>query len=571
MDLIGVALIGVLGAIAISGVGAQRSGSRILALLEFLQIDQQSLVIQSTIIGLTAAGMLIGKSLLSVFFSRKTMFFLSRRGARISANLFSRLLQQNLLFIQQRTTQSLLYSVTTGTNQIVLGVLGTSISLISDTALLLVMSAGLFVVDPTIAACTFILFSSLVYALYRLLHVRVRTLGSKDADFTIKANQKIIEVLTAYRESVVRNRRVYYAKEIGEIGMQKANISAELAFMPGVRKYVIETTVILGALILGSIQFLMNDAVHAIATLSIFLAAGSRIAPAVLRLQQGALQIKGSLGSAGPTLDLLEELGSSYELEEISDEIDREHHGFNAEIIIRNVSFTYPTKNVPAISNINLSIPPGSTVALVGSSGAGKTTLVDVILGVLSPDEGEIKISGKSPLVAIARYPGALSYVPQDVTVSSGTIRQNVAQGYPEKLVNDSFVWESLKLAQLEDFVTTLPEGLDTFTGERGTRMSGGQRQRLGIARALYTNPRLLVLDEATSALDGQTEKYISDSINSLHGKVTVVMIAHRLSTARNADQVIYMHQGLIMANGTFDEVRDQVPEFDSQARLMGL
>ena len=571
MDLIGVALIGVLGAIAISGVGAQRSGSRILTLLEFLQIDQQSLVIQSAIIGLAAAGMLIGKSLLSVFFSRKTMFFLSRRGARISANLFSRLLQQNLLFIQQRTTQSLLYSVTTGTNQIVLGVLGTSISLISDTALLLVMSAGLFVVDPTIAACTFILFSSLVYALYRLLHVRVRTLGSKDADFTIKANQKIIEVLTAYRESVVRNRRVYYAKEIGEIGMQKANISAELAFMPGVSKYVIETTVILGALILGSIQFLMNDAVHAIATLSIFLAAGSRIAPAVLRLQQGALQIKGSLGSAGPTLDLLEELGSSYELEEISDEIDREHQGFHSEINIRNVSFSYPTKNVPAISNINLSIPPGSTVALVGSSGAGKTTLVDVILGVLSPDEGEIKISGKSPLVAIARHPGALSYVPQDVTISSGTIRQNVAQGYPEKLINDSFVWESLKLAQLEDFVNTLPEGLNTLTGERGTGMSGGQRQRLGIARALYTNPRLLVLDEATSSLDGQTEKYISDSINSLHGRVTVVMIAHRLSTARNADFVIYMHQGSIIANGTFDEVRKQVPEFDNQARLMGL
>jgi ABC-type multidrug transport system fused ATPase/permease subunit len=208
---------------------------------------------------------------------------------------------------------------------------------------------------------------------------------------------------------------------------------------------------------------------------------------------------------------------------------------------------------------------------LVGSSGAGKTTLVDVILGVLSPDKGEIKISGTVPLVAIAKFPGALSYVPQDVTISSGTIRENVAQGYPENLMNDGLIWEALKLAQLDEFVRTLPEGLDTNTGERGTRMSGGQRQRLGIARALYTNPLLLVLDEATSALDGQTEKYISDSIQSLHGRVTVLMIAHRLSTARNADYVVYMNKGSIVANGTFDEVRRQVPEFDHQARLMGL
>ena len=571
LDLIGVALIGVLGALAISGENSQREGSRILGLLTKMGIADNSLSFQAAVIGLSAASLLIGRSLLSVFFSRKTMFFLSRRGARISANLVSRLLSQNLLFIQARTSQSLLYSVTTGINTIVLGVLGTFISLISDSALLLVMAIGLFAVDPTIALSTLFVFSSLVFVLYRLLHVRVRELGTRDAFYSIQVNEKIVEVLSSYRESVVRNRRVYYAREIGDLRMQQANISAELAFMPGISKYVIETTVILGALILGGTQFIYNDAIHAITTLSIFLAAGSRIAPAVLRLQQSALQIKGSLGAAGPTLDLLEELGSSYELEEIADFVDRVHSGFEPKIEIMNVSFTYPNKKIPALDSISLSIPQGSTVAVVGSSGAGKTTLVDVILGVLSPQQGAVRISNLSPLVAISKWSGALSYVPQDVSIANGTITENVALGYPASAIHEEEIWSALELAQLSDFVKELPQGLDTMTGEHGSRMSGGQRQRLGIARAFFTNPKLLVLDEATSALDGQTELAISDSIASFKGKVTVVMIAHRLSTARHADVVVYMSGGRIIAQGTFESVRQAVPEFDQQARLMGL
>jgi ABC-type multidrug transport system fused ATPase/permease subunit len=571
LDLVGVALAGVLGALAISGVESQKSGSRILGLLTKLGLADKSLSVQATVIGLSAASLLISRSLLSVYFTRKTMFFLSRRGARISANLVSRLLTQNLLFIQARTSQSLLYAVTNGINTIVLGVLGTVISIISDSALLIVMTLGLFVVDPLIASSTFIVFSILVFMLYRLLHVRVRQLGNLDAKYSIQVNEKIIEVLTSYRESVVRNRRVYYAREIGELRFQQSNVTAELSLLPGISKYVIETTVILGALILGATQFLLNDAVHAIATLSIFLAAGSRIAPAVLRLQQGALQIKGSLGSAGPTLELLEELGTSYELEEVSDELDRTHPGFLPEIVLDSVTFKYSETKPPALNNVSLRIPSGSSVAIVGSSGAGKTTLVDVILGVLNPQEGKVSISGKAPLSAIAHWPGALSYVPQDVVISNGTIRQNVSLGYPQDKVAEEEIWKSLKLAQLEEFVLGLPEKLETPTGEHGSKMSGGQRQRLGIARALFTEPKLLVLDEATSALDGQTEMSISNAISALRGSVTVVMIAHRLSTARNADFVVYMEKGSILASGTFDQVRNEIPNFDSQAKLMGL
>jgi ABC-type multidrug transport system fused ATPase/permease subunit len=174
-------------------------------------------------------------------------------------------------------------------------------------------------------------------------------------------------------------------------------------------------------------------------------------------------------------------------------------------------------------------------------------------------------------LEAIAKWPGAISYVPQDVMVVNGSIRENVALGYPLEAARDELVNSALSIASLSDFVANLPEGLDTNLGERGGKISGGQRQRIGIARALFTKPKLLVLDEATSALDGDTEESISSDIQKLKGSTTVVLIAHRLSTVRDADLVLYMDKGEIVARGTFEEVRNAVPDFDRQAKLMGL
>ena len=404
-----------------------------------------------------------------------------------------------------------------------------------------------------------------------MLNVRAGKLGVETSALNIKSSEKIVEVIASYRESVVRNRREYYAHEIGQQRISLAEMIAEQAFMPYISKYVIETTVVLGALVIGAAQFLLQDATHAVATLSVFLAAGTRIAPAVLRVQQGSIQIKGSLGTATPTLDLIDALGDSPLIENVIDTVNVIHSGFKADIELDKVTLSYPLQDHEAISNINLSIPSGCSVAFVGPSGAGKTTIVDVLLGVLTPDSGYVKISGATPLEAIAKWPGAISYVPQDVVISNGTIRENVALGYPKEVATNELVFSALKIAQLEDFVSGLANGLDTPVGERGTKISGGQRQRLGIARAMFTKPHLLVLDEATSSLDGETEANISDAIHALRGSTTVVMIAHRLSTVRNADIVVYMADGKVVAKGTFDEVRNAVPDFDRQAKLMGL
>jgi ABC-type multidrug transport system fused ATPase/permease subunit len=315
----------------------------------------------------------------------------------------------------------------------------------------------------------------------------------------------------------------------------------------------------------------MQDAAHAIATLTIFLAAGTRIAPAVLRVQQGALQIRSSLGVAGPTLSLISNLENVKALPLVADLPITDHRDFDGTIELRDISLTYPGKPTPALDSINLRIESGTSVAFVGPSGAGKTSIVDVILGVLTQDAGEVLVSGKTPIEAIEYWPGAIGYVPQDVLITSGTFRENVALGFPVETATDTLVNDAISIAQLTKFTETFEEGIDTQVGERGTKISGGQRQRLGIARAMFTKPRLLVLDEATSSLDGETEANISDAITSLKGTVTVVMIAHRLSTVRHADLVVYLQDGKVLAKGTFEEVRASVPDFDRQAQLMGL
>jgi ABC-type multidrug transport system fused ATPase/permease subunit len=573
LDLIAIALVGVLGSLAVTGVSSQDPASRVNQVLHLLHLNSQSFQFQVAVLGITAAVLLITRTVLSIFFTKRILYFLSRRAASISESLLSKLLNQPLLFVQSRTSQQTLYSLTHGVSSITVGVIGTTISLIADISLLTVLSAGLFIVNPYISFAMILIFGLFGFSLYKLLNQRANTLGSAAAVLEIESNEKIIEVLSSYRESIVRNRRAYYSHQIATLRYELANTQAELAFMPNISKYIIESTVVLGSLLIAGIQFVLQDATHAVATLSIFLVAGMRIAPAALRLQQGAIQLKMTTGSAATTLDLVSSLGN---LERIpayrdSEKLQTNHPGFIPEVFINNAQVTYPGKNKPAITEIDFLIKEGESIAIVGSSGAGKTTLVDTILGVLIPDKGSVLISGLTPKEAVSKWPGAVAYVPQDVSISNGTIRENVALGYPADSADDSRIIEALGMARLLDFVSTLEKGVDTPVGEKGAKLSGGQRQRLGIARALFTSPKLLVLDEATSALDGQTEMEIAKAIDNLKGSVTLIVIAHRLSTIRNSDKVIFMNNSRIEAVGNFEEVRSMVPNFDVQAKLMGL
>ena len=571
LDLLGVIAIGALGALAVQGIESKTPGNRVGFLLRLLHLQSQTLQTQVAILGIGAGVLLIAKTALSIFFTRKTFFFLSYRSAKISADLVSKILSKNLLYIQRRGTQETLFMVTDGVKGILVDMLAISVTVVTDIFLLGIIAVGLLVVDPVVACATALLFAFVGFSLYRLMQVRAKDLGLQNTELRIRNNQKILEVLNSYRESVVRNRRKYYSDQIGKMRYSLANVTAEYSFMPYISKYTIESTAVIGLLVLSGIEFGSKNAVHAVSTLAVFMAASSRIAPAALRIQQGLISIKQATGSSESTFTLIEELRETSD--DISDPSDYSftYTDFVPSLIIEDVSFEYTESSNFSLSKMTINIPAGSSVAIVGPSGAGKTTLVDLILGILEPNAGKVLISGLVPSEAFKKWSGAIAYVPQNVMVSTGTIRENVGLGYPPEIATDQLVLNALQIAQLDSQVLAMPGGLDSPVGENGSQISGGQRQRLGIARAMFTKPKLLVLDEATSSLDGQTEADVTTAIQSLRGRATVIVVAHRLSTARAADQVIYVENGHIRAIGKFDEVRSAVPNFDQQALLLGL
>ena len=571
LDLIGVLAIGALGALTVQGIEFQKPGNKVGQVLRVLHLQHLPFQSQVAFLGIFAACILIIKTIISIFFTRKVLYFLSLKGSQVSADLITKVLSQNLVELQQRTNQQILYMVSEGIPAIFTGILATTVNMASDVAMLVIISVGLFVVDPSIALATGIIFFLLAYFLYHLLQVRAKELGVNLNKFTVKSSEKIIEVLSSYRETVVRDRRQFYGQEIRGLRYHLGDVIAEQSFQPFISKYVIELSLVLGSFALAAFEFGTKNAVHAVSVLGLFMAASTRIAPAALRIQQGILTIRSCSGSSDSTFKLLEDVKNTRIINEPIRNPTFSYDDFYPEINLNGVKFRYKDSANFALNDVSLLIKSGSSTAIVGSSGAGKTTLIDLVLGVLEPDMGTVHISNMRPSEASQKWSGAISYVPQNVFISAGTIRENVAMGYSNDVATDERVWNALELAQLREVVLTLPHGLDTFVGEEGSRISGGQRQRLGIARALFTSPKLLVLDEATSALDGQTEAAISKAISFLSGKVTVLVVAHRLSTVRDFDQIIYMDGGRVISVGKFDELRSKVRDFDDQAKLMGL
>jgi len=571
LDLFGVALIGITSAILIRGLQGLSAGDQVTRFLELLNLDglpQRSLLI---LLGGSAIFFFILKTILSVYFLRKTLRYMSIRNAQISSSLVSKMLNQPVEKIFSKPIQHQIYTVTGGVEYLVTGAVTSLVVIVSDLVLLFVILIGLMLVDPITSIGTFFVFTGISFLLYFLLHKRVVRLITKSTHQSIYFNQKISEGINSFRDLFIKGGREFYVNEIRKTKMQLSGYDAEMKFIPNISKYTIEISVILGIAVIAGIQFYLFDSNRAIAVISVFLAASTRIAPAILRIQQNVISMKSSLSAAQPTFELIDQLNGIKELERIETIISTDHSDFLPKVKLSELKFAYTDAIDITIQDISLDIDSGKFVALVGPSGGGKSTLIDLILGLLAPSSGSITISGLTPVDAIKKWPGSIGYVPQDVFIENSTVKENICLGFNPESVPDDLVWQALQLADLSDFVTGLEGQLAYKISDAGKNLSGGQRQRLGIARALLTKPKIVIFDEATSALDAETENRVSESIMKLTGECTVIFIAHRLSVVRSADMIYYIDKGKIVNQGTFEELRKLNADFNNQANFMGI
>jgi ABC-type multidrug transport system fused ATPase/permease subunit len=583
LDLLGILLIGVVTALSVSAIGGGTPPEILSTLMSWAGLSGTDVITAAVVIASVAGFVLIAKSVVNVLLTRRILRFLAIRQALVSGCLAAGLLSKPLLQVQRRSSQETAYALTTGVNYATLIVLAQGVVALTEVSLLLVLAIGLLAISPVVTAFTVAFFVLIAVALQRILSTWAGQLGVRSSIVEVSSYSAIQEALRTYREIVVSHRRSFYVERFQALRWETSIVQSDIQFLGLIPKYVFEVALVIGAGLLAASQLLTRDMTAAIATIAIFLAAGSRVVPSMLRLQSAAILIRGAQGQAQPTFVLAQELeaskaGSSAENAQDPNStialramLLKGHPDFDPNLSVEGVELTYPGTMEPALRGVSIQLHAGTSMALVGSTGAGKSTLADVILGVLAPESGEVKIGGLAPMEAIARWPGAIAYVPQDVSMVNGNVRENVALGLPVDAIDDDWVWDALERAHLANFLRASRDGLETIVGEHGLRLSGGQRQRLGVARALYARPKFLVLDEATSALDAETEQLVAETLRELSGSVTTVTIAHRLATIRECDLVVYMESGRVVASGTFDEVRALAGDFDKQARLLGL
>lgn len=574
LDLAGVLLLGGVAAVATASVSGAGGGSAsLLSRFGIGDVDIETAVLIAAVAGV----LLITKSIASWFLTKSIFRFLSNRQAAIAGETAARLLRQPLSTVQRRTSQETAVALTIGIDAITQQIIAQFMVIVAEVALITVLGLSLLIVDPWVTAFTIVFFGLLMLVLARFLGPRARSIGQDRIAADVESVEVLQNALRNYRDHTVAGRRGFLVARFAQLRQRVAHVLADLYLINQVGKYVFEIGLVVGAGSLTFFLFATRSPAVAVGILTVTLLAASRVFPSLLRIQAAVVSIKNAEGFAEPAFALIEETrhgDSEWSAAESPSESLLplyDYPTFESSVSVSGLQVRYAEQALPALQGVSLEVAPGTSLAVVGPSGAGKTTLVDAILGIQEPVEGSVLISGVTPRSAVQRWPGAVAYVPQDVYLIEGDIRSNVALGLPTTDIDDSRVWEALERAQLLGMVQSDPLGLYARVGEGGVRMSGGQRQRVGVARALYSRPRLLILDEATSSLDAETENALTSTLDSLEGEVTLLVVAHRLATVQHCDQVLYLEGGRMGALGTFDEVRSRVPGFDRQARLLGL
>lgn len=556
LDIIGLLFLGAVSALSVSRFDNSATPHLVNRLLEIFGLVNLSFIHQiSILLGIIAVFFLV-KTVVSIFILRRIYAVLAEQDVVFGRSQTLALFKKPYSYLRNFNSQNLLFSLSGAVEQTIFGVLGNGITLVTELSFitLLFLSLGFANLELTIFTISYFLLVGFIF--HRHSQEKIHKLSGDANTLSLALNSNILESVGLLRELHLRNDYEYIIGRVDASRIKLARARAELSLWPNISKYYVEVTFVVALFLVTALSLMLTDVKSAIPSLAVFVVGSSRAIPSLLRIQNALIAIKQNEPGARFTLAVTSDEANTTQSE--TEPAGSLGATFVGSVSLKDICFSY-NENSPILDRANLEIEAGEFVSVIGKSGVGKSTLVDLILGFLIPNEGSVHVSGMSPPEAQKHFPGAIALVPQQIV----TLDTNLIENISLQIGND----------RNGDLVSAIDKAVVDFAsegdrdllvesiGENGKGLSGGQRQRVGLARALYTSPKLLILDEATSALDSVTESKVRNQIQKLKGKTTIVLIAHRLETLKMADRIILL-EGAGFREVTLAEIEQSAEDY---------
>ena len=580
LDLVGVLLTGIIGLLVTSNVQNESYPEYVQNIITLLKLDGLSPMTLILLISVTALIFFVTKSLLSLLLSKRIFRFLGNQHLLLSEKIISNFMKSDYIWMSSQDPHRVASTISLGLSAASVNMLSQILLLVSESILLIFFAALMLSLNTFLALLTVSYLFLILVILNFFIGKKVTVYNENMRDDLNSTKQQVFNSVLLFREIRVLGRQDSFVRDLLAPISRLSKNNAKDIWIQQVPKYSMEIALLVGMTLILATATLTAQPEESLPILLVYSVAAARIFPILLRIQASLLSIRSYSPLANDAFELLNDLNvltadslvpnKKEEEQSLSQQIDKSEKR-NDFIEIKGASFTYPNNSIPSLQQINLRIKSGDRIALVGTSGAGKSTLCDLILGLLTPSEGTLQIEGSPSDLWTKKNLGKVAYLPQETVIIPGTIEENICLGINSDLVDKSRLESVLISAQLIDFIETLPLGTQSRIGDGNSKLSGGQRQRIGIARVLYSEPIILIMDEATSALDAETESDVMKFLASLDENITLILIAHRLSSIKSIPRIIYMEAGRVLHEGNFEELRKNVEKFNLQAKLLGI
>ena len=558
LDIIGIFVVGILASLSSNYILATNLNFITLSFLNFFNLSNYPLKSIIFITALLTLIFFVMKSIISIYLNWKIILFYSKKHFEYSSNLYAKVLNASYSWLKKQNLEDVNMAIGAGSEAIFVKQIANLIMVISDAVLVIFMLVFLVAYNFEVALFTFIFLLVIAIILQKVIGAKASRYGTIKFESTMLQYSFVNMILLAFKEVFVLKKDDYFKNKYDKSLILSTTAGAKGLWIQQVPKYVFEIALVIGIFLLT--LFLVAGSIDNISILIVFIIAAGRLIPSFFRIQSGFLGMKSSYSEAAQSINFFNSIQIRIDLDS---NITHEFLSHSPSIHIDSVSFQFPDSNDYFLDDISIEIPSGKVIAFVGKSGSGKTTLADLILNIYTPNKGSVTLKDGVKLVK----PGTIkniSYITQNPIILNGTVLENIAIGVDSKDINQEDLSYAINKTGLDDLISRLPDGVDTRLNNLGGILSGGEKQRVAIARALYAKPKLLIIDEGTSSLDFTSEKFITNSLLSLEGKVTTIIIAHRINTVKNVKNIYFMDNGKILSAGSYEFLQKSIPEFDN-------